>query len=250
MRRFLLAAAVLLVPACGNADQSVAPEVDRRAAEFARLNNAVADVAEQQAQADPALAEHLEILRRLDGLIEELRDPEQVDAAKERFAPLATRFEELDADHLKQQYRQLAFEVDEARGALNRARQDVTDEWEAEYLDAQNDVLAALRGYAQAADALAQVLGTYRELYAAIAEETRIFVEQRWFYRTSQEAADAYELAIEDQLSGLSEARKVIADFTAERDEAAVAVNQATADAAAVWARRPGDASAGTTPRP
>ncbi|MDX1657542.1 MAG: hypothetical protein R3343_01865 [Nitriliruptorales bacterium] len=248
MRRFLLlTAALLLLTACGDTADPVTTEVDRRAAEFARLNTAVASVAETQASADPELADHLEAIRTFDALVEDLRAPDTVAAATDRFAPAAELLGVVDVDALRASDRELAFEVDDARAVLARARETAAGDWEARYLDAQDDVLTAVREYAEAADALAQVIGRYWDTYQAVAEETRTFVEQRWFYRTPQEAVDAYELAIDDHLPRLREARRVIADFTTERDEAAVAVNRATTDAAAVWASRPTDPSPRTT---
>lgn len=247
MRRFLLAAAVLaLAAACSNATSS-SPEVDGGAVEMARLNTAVATVAEEQSEADPLLADHLEALRRLDAIIEELRDPEQVDAAKGRWQAVAEALEVVDVEALRTAYREVAFAVDEARVALAEAREDVDGGWESDYFTAQDGVLGAVREHARAADALAQMIGAHWGMYRDLRDITATFVEQRWFYRTPLEAADAYELEIKPHLEQLREARSLVARYTAERDDAAVAVNQATAEAAAVWASRPADASAETT---
>lgn len=245
MRRFLLAAAVLvLATAC--ADSGSPPEVEGGALDLARLNGAVAEVAAEQSEADLELADHLAAIRRFDALIEELRDPDQVDAAKDRWPAVSEALEVIDVEALRRSYREVALAVDEARIVLGNARDDAEEGWESDYLSAQDRVLEAVREHARAADALAQVIGEHWDLYASLRETTATFVEQRWFYRNPQEAADAYELEIKPHLDELREARVLVARFTAERDDAAEAVNGSTAEAAAIWASRPDDASTPT----
>lgn len=251
MRRVLLVAVIAAVlAACGEPTPPVTTEVDRRAAEFARLNARMTVIAEAQSSADPLLATQLESLREFDASVEALRDPERVDAVKDDALVVAEALDASAVDDLRDRYREVAFAVDDARNTLGRARREVSDDWERQYLDAQDEVLSAVRDYAEEADALVQVIGTYWDVYAAVRDETATFVKQRWFYRTPQEAADAYELAISDHLDRLMKARATIAEFASRRDAAAVAVNQATADAAQVWASRRAGASAGSSTGP
>lgn len=242
MRRLLLLAALATVTvACADAPEPPATEIEARAVEFARLNAAVAEVAHAQAAADPLLANHLETLRRFDAIIEDLRDPEVIDAARERWQGVAAAFEELEVEGLRSAFRDVAFEVDEARISLSRASEQVADEWEQAYLRAQDEVLVAVREYAREADALAQVIGANQDVYARVAEETSEFVDRRWFYRSPEEAADAYEVEIGRLLPDLQDARQLLARYVGRRDEAGLAVNDATARAADIWASRPGD---------
>lgn len=228
----------LLAVACSAAPaQEPTPSVDAEAVD--ELHARMADVARAQAEADRELAAAVEAVRQLDSIIGGLRDPGRVDEAKESWPRVEAAWTAASTDGLREGLVELAESVDEARLALNRVREQVSgDEWPAAYLDAEDEVLRRTRAYAETADELARALVRYWPTYQGLYDRTARFVEQRWFYRTSQEAADAYELAVQPLLSELSAAQGSIADARDARDEAAREVNEAVASARGAWADR------------
>lgn len=233
----------LAVAACASAPAEE-PSVDP--GDVQELHARMADVASSQAAADRQLAAAVEAVRQLDGIIAGLRDPGQVDAAKGTWPRVEAAWSAASPDGLRDGLVDLATAVDEARIALDRVRDQVTDEeWLADYLDAEDEVLRRTRSYAETADTLARALQRYWPTYQDLHDRTARFVEQRWFYRTPQEAADAYELAVQPLLTELSAAQEAIAEARDARDEAARAVNDAVGSAQDEWEDRPSPSPAG-----
>ena len=242
MRSFVLVLLLAsLAVGCASAPVSgePSPAVDGRAVALARVTDAVADVAAAQAEADPMLATALAGVRELDVLVARLRDAETVDAAKDTWPRVDGAVQAVELEPLRPRIREIAFAVDRARAALSRASEGLEDDWETRYLAAQDETLAAMRTYAEEADALAQVLARHWPTYDALAELTATFVEQRWFYRDAEEAAAAYEVAIAEHREDLARAQDEIRRFRERRDEAGRAVNTASAAAAEVFRSRP-----------
>lgn len=241
MRAVPLLLVVLL--ACGPGTAAVAPPSPSpgpaRAEQLAEVTAAVADVAAAQGAADPLLVSALTGVREMDVLVSRLRDPATVDAAKDEWERVRSAVEAVDLSPLRPAIREIAFAVDRARAELAVAGRDAPTDWEAEYLAAEDRTLLAVRTYAQEADALAQVLERYWPTYVAIADLTGGFVERRWVYRSSEEAAAAYEVAISRHLADLARAQERVAEFRERRDDAARAVNQAVAATREVFRRRP-----------
>lgn len=219
---------------------SPSPRPDR-AEQLADVTDAVADVAAAQAEADPLLASALSGVRELDLLVARLRDPATVDTARDDWDRVRSAVDAVDLSPLRPAIRELAFAVDRARAALAVAERDAPTAWEARYLEAEDRTLLAVRAYAEDADALAQVLERNWPTYAAIAQLTGPFVERRWVYRSSEEAAAAYEVEISRHLVDLARAQDRIAEFRERRDEAARAVNEAVADTRDVFRQRPSE---------
>lgn len=233
----------LAVAACASAPADE-PSVDPAAVQ--ELHARMADVASSQSAADRRLAAAVEAVRQLDGIIVGLRDPEQVDEAKGTWPRVGAAWSAASPDGLRDGLVDLATAVDEARIALDRVRDRITDEeWLVEYLDAEDEVLRRTRSYAENADALARSLQRYWPTYEDLHDRTRRFVEQRWFYRTPQEAADAYELTVQPLLPELSAAQEAIAEARDARDDAARAVNGAVEAARDAWEYRPSPSPAG-----
>lgn len=230
---------VLLVGGCtddGPEPRQVGPETIKA------LREEIAAVARSQRAADESMARVLSAVRELDIIIGALRDPATVDRARGDFERVeqAVAAAAPEVEDLRQPLIEVASAVDRARTILDEVRDSEDDEWTVAYLDAEDEVLLQVRDYAETADALARALITHWPTYSALHEATATFVEQRWFYRTDQEAADAYELAISRLLRRLEVAQEEIGDAIQEREQAAAAVNQAAARARQVWNERPG----------
>lgn len=237
---FLLATLLACGPGGPGAAPSPSPAPDR-GEQLAEVTSAVADVAEAQAAADPLLASALSGVREVDRLVARLRDPGTVDSAKDGFPRVRSAVEAVELTPLRPAIREIAFAVDRARAALAVADDDAPTEWEERYLAAEDRTLLAVRSYAEEADALAQVLQRYWPTYGSIADLTEAFVEDRWLYRSSEEAAAAYEVEIAPHLPELATAQDRIAEFRERRDQAARDVNDAVADTRGIFRTRPTD---------
>ncbi len=237
----VLVAVAVGATACGGGEPAapVSPSVDSRAVVLARVTDAVTEVAQAQTATDPELATALTGAHEVDVMVAGLRDPEAVDATKDTWPRVEAAVSAVDLEPLRPAIREMAFAVDRARLALARASEAVDDAWETRYLAAQDATLVAMRAYAEEADALAQVLERHWPTYQDIAELTGAFVERRWVYRSSEEAAAAYEVEITRHLPALRSAQEEIARFRDRRDDAAIAVNEASNAAAAVFRERP-----------
>lgn len=236
-------AVVTAVTACAPATREPTPSpspspVDRLAA-YERLNTSVGAIAEEQATLSPPMAQLLSALRAIDRAVANLRDPERIDAAVDAWPPVTQDLGDAPLEDVRRAARELAGDVDATRIELARTRSSLDDDWEAGYLDAQDLVLQEVRVYAEASDALAQVLAMHLPTYRQVMEETGAFVDRRGFYRSAEEASDAYEVEIGRLLDDLAAARQQIARYVEERDEAALDVNAASAAASDVWQQRP-----------
>ena len=239
----LCLAVVTALTACATPGPGPAPSpspsgIDRLAA-YERLNTSVAEIADEQAELSPPMAQLLSALRAVDRAVANLRDPERIDAAVDAWPPVAQELDPGPLEEVRRAARELAADVDATRIELARTRSALDDDWEAGYLDAQDRVLQEVRVYAEASDALAQVLALHLPTYRQLLEETSAFVDRRGFYRSADEASDAYEVEIGSLLDDLAAARQQIARYVEERDEAAIDVNAATAAASDVWQQRP-----------
>jgi hypothetical protein len=231
----------LAAAACGGSSagpEATAP-VDDTAIRVAALREEMAEVAEHQRVADPALAEALSAVRRLDEVVAQLRDPEQVDDVQDTWAGVDAAFTGVDPAALRQPFIDLALAVDDARAILRSTRDVLDEDWQREYLDAEDEVLTTVRAYAETADKVVQVVARHWPTFASAHGVAVRFVEQRWFYRSAQEATDAFEVQVGDLLPRLNSARQEIADFVAQRQEAAAAVNEASQTASRHWRERP-----------
>lgn len=253
MRPLVLVAALslaLALSACaGTPTSEAAPETEvaSRSLVLDRLQDRVAEVAAAQSTADPLLADALAGVREIDAIVARLRDPATVDEAKDRMPRVEAAVGEVRIDEIRPAIRDIAFAVDRARASLATAVEDAPQD-EAAYLTAQDEALLAMRAYAEAADTLAQVLETHWPLYLSIRDSTATFVEQRWFYRTSEEAAQAYEVELAGRIGELATAQDEIRTFREVRDDAAEDVNATSREAAQVWRdRRSADATATPT---
>lgn len=202
MRRLLALLLVAgLVAGCSTSptDGTTASEAASRTAVLEELRGRLATVADTQADADEALNEVLEPVRRVDE-------------------------------------------------ALVEARTVLDDEWEVSYLDAQDEVLVAVRDYARVADRLAQLVvrhwPTYEEIDAIVVD----VAQRRGNYRDTGEAMDALAVELDPLMGDLATAQRQLADYRDRREEAGRAVNEATADAVTVYEQRPAGEAVGQAP--
>lgn len=237
MSRWLLV--LLCVALLGACTPSGAAEVDDERLKIARLRDDITQVGEHRRTADDLLARTVAAVREMDAIVSGLRQPDTVDSARDTWERVDTAFQRADPAALRPALVELAFAVDRARETLHRAREDLTTEWQVSYLDAEDAVLVAIRDYAEASDAFGLAVVGHFDTYTDLHQRTAVFVEQRWFYRTPEEAADAYELAVQSVLASLATAQAQIADARDVRDAAAEAVNDAVAAADQVWESRP-----------
>ena len=221
---------------------SGATEVEDERLQINLLRERIADVGERRATADELLAATVASVREVDAIVSGLRQADSVDAARGTWEGVDRAFKRAKPGELRPALVELALAVDRARGTLHRARPELTSEWQKRYLDAEDAVLVAIREYAEASDEFGQTVVRHYDTYRDLHERTAIFVEQRWYYRTSEEAADAYELAVQPVLADLATAQADIAEARRPRDDAARAVNEAVEAADEVWRSRPTEA--------
>ncbi len=244
----LLVVLLVALPACdvGTSGPSVDTQVDALGVQISRFRGQKADIAESQQQADTRLKAVLDAVRVLDEFVVGMRDTETIDDVKDGWDEVDAVFGLAETEDLRQPLFSLARKVDSARTTLTRAQEAVEEDWERGYLDAEDEVLVAVRAYAASADALAQVLLNHWSTYAAVHAANVQFFETRWVYRSDDEATAAYEVRVGRLLDDLATAQAEIATFRGERQAAAVAVNAASDRAAVAWANRPSDAPTGT----
>jgi hypothetical protein len=237
----LLTALVVVLSACATTVPDAPPtasETDHGAL-VDDLRDAVAAVAAAQAAADTRLLAALAAVRAVDEGLAPLRAVDTIDDGVAAWPDAEAAFRRADVTDLRAGYLATAAAVDRARETLATTRIQLTSDWEVTYLDAEDEVLAAVRSYAESADRLAQLLERHWPAYVRVADQVSSFVERRWFFRSPQEALDALTVELDTLLIDLAAAQGELAQFRREREAAALAVNEATAEAVAVWNRRP-----------
>jgi len=240
IQRFLLGVLVaLLATAAGCSNGPSSNVVEDSAVRMARLRDSVAIVAEAQLTADDLLSRLVTSVRSLEATVVKMRDPAAIDQGIEDWEAIAADWPEEGSPPVRAALRDVATAVDDARLVLVRVRNQRTSEWERLYLDAEDEVLAAVRAYAEAADRLSQAIEHHWDDLVVVHDLVVSFVERRWFFRSSNEATQAFEVEVDDLLDQLDTAARDVNLITREREMAAVTVNVATAGAQELWAERP-----------
>ncbi len=243
-RAALLLVAVALLAACTVGGDAAPPDAPDPI-DLTDLREAVAGVNELHTRGQSQLATVLEAVRELDLVIEDFREPETIDEARDRWPQVAEVVDGAEIADLRDPFFELAHAVDRARGEIRAAQERAEEDWQREALEAEEEALVVIREYAEEADRLARALITHWPTYEGITESTEEFVEQRWFYRDAEEAADAYELAVSEYVDPLRIAQEEIAEALDRRDGAAERVNEAVAAASERWEQRPATPSPG-----
>ena len=248
VRRLSLLLVVPLLVSCSASPTPVATpsETAEREEVLADLRSEVAAVADQQAAADADTNEVLAAVRRVDEAVAALADVTEFDATisgyvDEVHAVVAAT----DATGLRDGYLAVAEEVDAARQTLADARARLDDPWEVTYLDAQDEVLLAVRDYARTADRLAQLLEQHWATYEEVDARVTDAAGRRSNYRDTPEAAAALAVELDTVLDDLAVAEAQIAEYRRRRADAGEVVNEASAAAVAVYEERPPAATEG-----
>lgn len=215
------------------------PVVDDRAVTFRELRDDVAAVATAQAEAEDGINRALEATRALDRTVVNFLDADRIDDQVERWPEVRAVADAAPLTGLRDGFIDVALATDRARASLSRAEGRVDDDWEHEYLEAQDEVLRSVRDYAEEADRVAQLLERHAGTYAFFLGKHVDFVERRWFFRSADEAADAYATEVDTRLDDLAVAQQELADQVQTWRDAGVAVNDATAIANRIFADRP-----------
>lgn len=242
VRPLPLLLAVLLLVGCSASPRPVATssEADERDAVLVDLRAEVAAVAEQQATADEATNDVLAAVRRVDEAVAALGDVTEFDATLSGYVDgVHVVVAEVDATGLRDGYLAAAEEVDVARQTLADARARLDDPWEVTYLDAQDEVLLAVRDYARTADRLAQLLEQHWPTYEEVDTRVTDFAGRRGNYRDTPEAAAALAVELDTVIDDLAVAEAQIADYRRRRADAGEVVNEASSAAVEVYEQRP-----------
>ncbi|MDX1510026.1 MAG: hypothetical protein R3249_01650 [Nitriliruptorales bacterium] len=239
MTRRLLAALLagtVLLAGCGAEPEAV---VEDSAIRLARLHDAVAQVAREQAAADELLSELVAAVRDLEQTVVRMRDAETIGSAIAAWPEIDDEWPAAGGPPVRVALRSVAMAVDDARLALASVRGQRSEDWERRYLDAEDEVLGAVRDYAASADRLTQAVEHHWDNLLAVRDLVNDFVERRWFFRNDAEATQAFEVEVRDLIGPLDRAARDILVITREREAAATAVNEATIAARDLWALRP-----------
>lgn len=242
MRAVVLALLAAILAGCAAASPTTDPtasETDPRDQVLVELRDEVADVADAQTDADEAVADVLAGVRAVDEGAPPLARAATFEDALDGWAAVHEAVDVASVTGLRRRYLAVADDVDAARQTLASARGQLDDPWEVRYLDAQDTVLLAVREHARVADQLAQLLVQHWPTYTDVDARVTDFASRRGNYRDTQEATDALAVELDTVLDDLAVAEGQIAEWRAKRADAAEAVNEATADAVAIWEQRP-----------
>ncbi len=237
--RSLLAIACLLA-ACSPGGEATAVATEERERLVDELRAEVAAVAAAREAADETLAPALDAVQQLDAALAGLQREEGFDEQLAAHDQVHAAVTAVDPGDLRQGWLDLAAEVDDARELLASTRQVLDREWERSYLAAQDDVLLAVHGYAEASDRVAQVLAHHWEVVSEADERIVDFATRRSNYRDTTEARDGLLVELDPLLGPFATAQEQLAEQQRRRAQAADALNEASADAAAIHEQRPG----------
>ncbi len=232
------AGAVLALAACNASEEPVDTDLDQAATRIRQVQVDMAEVALAQQASGAGLPEALSAIRRVDDAVPLLLEGESIDEGLARMATAGPALAGVDLSEARPTIREVAFAVDRARVSLHRAESVLEVPEDIEYLEATDVVLQAVREFAAAQDALAQVLERHLPIYRELQALSVDFRERRSRFRSADEAADAFSVEARDVLANLAVAQDDIDDFVAQRDQAARDVNEAQAAANAAFHAR------------
>lgn len=230
-------ACIAVLAACtpGAGEAEATPTVNAAA-----VNAALSEVADARAAAADRVDAELRAGVAVEPLAVALRSPSDVDTALEEVPALVARFEQVTPADAKAALDRLDEALAAAEQAVQATRaQAPADSWQADYLAAQAGVLQALGEWSTASRRVHRVAAEHWELWSGVAADAAVLDEDRWRYRTQEEAAGTWEIEVADRLADLATASAAIGDVATVRDEAAVAVDTADRRAAEVFAERP-----------
>lgn len=226
---------------CATTPAPSSTPIEGRGQVLSALQAEVAEVAQLQAEADRTLNDVLGVVRQVDEALTGLAGETTFATTLDGYDQVHAAVSDTEADGLRDGYLAVAAAVDDARGTLAAARQELGDgPWEVEYLDAQDEVLVLVREYAETADKLAQLLERHWPTYVEVDATVADFTTRRGNHRDTQEAANALAVELDTVLGDLAVAQSQIAEYGQARTASGQAVNDATADLRTIYERRPG----------
>lgn len=247
----LLAVCAVVVAGCGQLAQigelAEPPEplpsqdVEVGAEAVRGVNESLREVAELERQVSDPLREGLEAVTVIEPTVAALRDPERIDAALEELDEVLAEVASVDAASARTAVARLGTAVARARAAVDTAS-DVAagrSAWVDRWLAAQRAVLDAVAEWGRASDVLAVALDDYASTGRELLGEAVPIAQERFRYRTAEEAAGTYEVAAGTEAAALRGLADALMAATAARDEAAAALNAADTAAEVVWQDRP-----------
>ena len=242
----LSTACVAVLTACvGTSAPQAAPTPT---VDAAAVNDAMAAVADARRVAAEQVDAELRAATRVDPIVAGLRSPSSIDQTLEEVPAVVTLFERADPAAGVAVLDRLDTALATAEAAITDAAAQVGPEtWQARFLTAQREVLVALEEWSAASREVHRVVQEHWELWQGVVDAAAALDENRWLYRTQEEAAGTWEIEIGDQLEPLAAAAAALGAATDARDEAATAVTAADARAAEVFAARPTPGSTPTT---
>lgn len=244
--RRLLAATLLsavVLGACTPAPEpQVAPSPSPSGLDATALNDAMAAVADARRVVAEQVDAELRAAVRVEPLAMALRSPSGIDEALEDVPTVVALLERAAPEDGGPALDRLDAALTVSEDALAATLEDAdAGSWQEEFLLAQRDVLAALAAWADASRQVHQVVLDNWDLWAAVVADAAALDENRWRYRTQEEAAGTWEIEVGDALQPLADASAALAPAADARDAAAVEVAAADQEAAAVFAARPSE---------
>lgn len=231
---------VLAVDAVPGPEPAPSPAASAPPVDASEVNDAFAMLAEVRSAAATAVDTELRAGVRVAPLFAGLRSPSSVDQTLEDVPSTATLFERVDPSEVPPTLDRLDEVLARAERAVADARQVAADgSWEARFLDAQADDVAALRAWNEASQAVHDVVAEHWELWDEVVTTAVAFDENRFRYRTPEEAAATWEIDEGDRADQVMEADAELTGAAASRDDAAEAVARADERLAEVFAERP-----------
>lgn len=239
----LLAACLLSTVALAACTSSQTPDATPSpTVDAATVNHAMAAVSDSRRVAAEQVDAELRAAVRVEPLAMELRSPSSVDAALEEVPAVVAMFERTDPAEGAAALDRLDAALEAGQDAVTGTLAEVDPgSWHDEFLIAQQEVLAALAVWSQASREVQGTVEANWELWQQVVADAVALDENRWRYRTPEEAAGTWEIEVGGDVDELAEASAALGDATDARDEAATDVAAADRRAAEVFADRPSE---------
>ncbi len=206
----------------------------------AAVNDALAAVAAARGDVAAHVDAELRAGVRVEPMAMGLRSPSSVDATLEEVPTVVALFDRVDPAAGAA----LLDRLDAALAAADRALVDTAAQtepasWQAEFLAAEREVVGALTTWAGASRDVHVVAVERWPLWREVVAAAATLDDDRWRYRSEEEAAGTWEIEVADDLGALTDAATALTTASTARDDAAALVAAADERAAAVFARRP-----------
>jgi hypothetical protein len=204
------------------------------------VNDAFAALAEARGPAATVVDAELRAGVRIGPMFAGLRAPSSVDATLDEVPQTVALFQRVAPSDAPPELDRLDEVLDRAEGAVAAAR-DVAPggSWEARFLEAQAEAVVALRGWNEASRDVHDVVEENWELWQQVLDAAVTFDENRFRYRTPEEAAATWEVEQGDAAGRVMEADAALTRAATARDEAAASVAAADERVAEIFAERP-----------